>query len=147
MRFATPNLDAKYAVAPTVLAQACADAVRDARDPMVARLVGGLGRVREASANALIDTLVAPWSDRRRSLHAGGVPKTLIRADHTQCNGGQMTDDSTKTGAADRLRINVNQPHELAYWTKTLGVSEDELRSAVGKVGVMANDVKRHFGK
>ena len=36
-------------------------------------------------------------------------------------------DDKTKTGAADRNRINVNEDYEVAYWTRTLEVPEDEL--------------------
>jgi hypothetical protein len=58
-----------------------------------------------------------------------------------------MADDPAKKGAADRSRINVNESHELAYWTKTLGVSEAQLREAVKHVGVMAADVRRHLGK
>lgn len=58
-----------------------------------------------------------------------------------------MADDPTKAGSADRQRINVHQTHELAYWTKALGVSEETLRSAVQQVGVMAEDVRRHLNK
>ena len=44
-------------------------------------------------------------------------------------------DDKTQTGAADRSRINVNEDYELAYWTRTLEVPEDELteRGATGR--------------
>jgi hypothetical protein len=58
-----------------------------------------------------------------------------------------MPDDKNKTGNADRLRINVNEPYELRDWAKKFGVSEDELRRAVTKVGVMAEDVRRELGK
>ena len=58
-----------------------------------------------------------------------------------------MADDLTKRGKQDALRINVNEDHELRYWTKALGVSEDELRAAVKAVGVMAKDVRAHFGQ
>jgi hypothetical protein len=58
-----------------------------------------------------------------------------------------MADDPTKKGSADRSRINVNEAHEVAYWTKTLGVSEGQLREAVKKVGVSASEVRQHLGK
>lgn len=58
-----------------------------------------------------------------------------------------MADDLTNRGPGDRTRINVHEAHELAYWTKTLGVSADELRAAVKAVGVMVEDVRKHLGK
>jgi hypothetical protein len=53
-----------------------------------------------------------------------------------------MTDNKQNRGVADRTRINVNEEHELRYWTETLGVSRDELIRAVREVGVMASDVR-----
>jgi len=58
-----------------------------------------------------------------------------------------MADDKTKTGAADRTRINVNEDYELQYWTKALGVSADALRAAVNAVGPTAAAVREHLGK
>ncbi len=58
-----------------------------------------------------------------------------------------MADDLKYRGPADALRINVNEDHELSYWTKALNVSESELRAAVAAVGVMAKDVRAHLGK
>ena len=58
-----------------------------------------------------------------------------------------MADDPTNRGSQDRKRINVNEPHEVRYWTQALGVSEAELRESVKRVGVMADDVKRALGK
>ena len=46
-----------------------------------------------------------------------------------------------------RSRIDVSEDDELRYWTKELGVSADELKSAVQKVGPMAKDVREHLGK
>jgi Protein of unknown function (DUF3606) len=57
-----------------------------------------------------------------------------------------MTDDRTKRGPADAARININEEHELRYWTKTLNVPEAELRDAVAAVGVMTKDVRSHLG-
>ncbi|APO94184.1 DUF3606 domain-containing protein [Xanthomonas vesicatoria] len=58
-----------------------------------------------------------------------------------------MSDDKRNTGSPDRDRINVNEAYELQYWTKTLGVSADELRAAVEKVGPVAATVRAHLGK
>ena len=58
-----------------------------------------------------------------------------------------MSDDTSKRGGTDRSRINVNQPHEVAYWTKALGVSEEQLKQAVKSVGAGAEEVRRHLGK
>lgn len=58
-----------------------------------------------------------------------------------------MSDDTSKRGPADRTRINVHEDHEVRYWTKALGVSEETLKATVKKVGVMALDVRRELGK
>jgi Protein of unknown function (DUF3606) len=52
-----------------------------------------------------------------------------------------MADDPTKRGAQDRERSNVNERHELEYWSKKLGITQAQLKDAVAKVGVMAKDV------
>lgn len=56
-----------------------------------------------------------------------------------------MSDDLKNRGAQDRSRINVNEAHELHYWTKELNVSEDQLREAVQAVGVSAAAVRSHL--
>ncbi|RZI83122.1 MAG: DUF3606 domain-containing protein [Rubrivivax sp.] len=58
-----------------------------------------------------------------------------------------MADDLRKKGAQDRLRINVNEAHELAYWTKELGCTDDELRAAIKSAGVMATAVRQHLAR
>ncbi len=58
-----------------------------------------------------------------------------------------MADDLSNRGAQDRARINVNEPHEVAYWTKTLGVTAEELKVAVKSVGVSAEAVRAHLKK
>jgi hypothetical protein len=47
----------------------------------------------------------------------------------------------------DPTKINVHEPWELSYWTKSLGVTADQLRSAVRAVGVSVAAVRRHLGK
>ncbi|MBN8727705.1 MAG: DUF3606 domain-containing protein [Xanthomonadales bacterium] len=58
-----------------------------------------------------------------------------------------MSDDRSLRGAQDRLRVNVNEDHEVRYWTGKWGVTEQQLRDAVKRVGPMAKDVERALGK
>ncbi len=58
-----------------------------------------------------------------------------------------MSDDLSKRGPQDRSRINVNEAHELRYWTQALGVTEAKLREAVKAVGPSATAVREHLGK
>jgi Protein of unknown function (DUF3606) len=55
-----------------------------------------------------------------------------------------MPDDKKKTGSPDRDRINVHEDYELRDWSKRLGVTPDELKKAVQKVGPAAAAVKKH---
>jgi hypothetical protein len=57
-----------------------------------------------------------------------------------------MADDTTQT-RQDRNFINVNEKYEVDYWTRALGVSEQELREAVAAVGTTAAAVRTHIGK
>lgn len=56
-----------------------------------------------------------------------------------------MADDLKQTGAPDDERINVQQDHELSYWSQKLGVSRDRLREVVAKVGPMRKAVEQHI--
>ena len=58
-----------------------------------------------------------------------------------------MPDDRSKNGPADRMRVNVHEDHELRYWCRELGCTEEQLRNSVRQVGVMVADVRRHLGK
>ena len=53
-----------------------------------------------------------------------------------------MSDDPNTRGEPDRSRINVNQEHELRYWTQALDVTEEELREAVRAVGASVSEVR-----
>ena len=46
-----------------------------------------------------------------------------------------MSDDKTNRGGADRKRIDVGQDYECRHWAEKFGVSPDELKRAVMKVG------------
>ncbi|RZJ12664.1 MAG: DUF3606 domain-containing protein [Rubrivivax sp.] len=54
-----------------------------------------------------------------------------------------MSDDKTRSGGQDRKRINVNETYELRDWAKKFGVTPDELKQAVGRVGDRADEVER----
>ena len=58
-----------------------------------------------------------------------------------------MADDLSNRGGSDRNRINVDQDYEVRDWAKKFGVSEQELRQAVQRVGDRADAVQRHLGK
>ena len=46
-----------------------------------------------------------------------------------------MADDLHQRGSQDRSRISLSEDWEVAYWTKELGVSEDELVRLVHRHG------------
>jgi hypothetical protein len=54
-----------------------------------------------------------------------------------------MADNPATRGEPDRSRINVNQEHEVRYWSQKLGISADELKQIVGEVGPMADAVEQ----
>ncbi|MBC5765290.1 DUF3606 domain-containing protein [Ramlibacter albus] len=56
-----------------------------------------------------------------------------------------MSDDKSKSGGQDRERINVNQDYELRDWSKSLGVSPEELKKAVAAVGDRAEKVREYL--
>lgn len=54
-----------------------------------------------------------------------------------------MADDLSNRGPQDRARVNISEQHEIAYWTKKFGVSEEQLRNAVKKAGSSADAVEK----
>lgn len=56
-----------------------------------------------------------------------------------------MADDKTKTGGADRARINTNEAYELRDWAEKFGTSQEAVRAAVKVVGPLAKDVESHL--
>ena len=56
-----------------------------------------------------------------------------------------MADNTGEIGRQDDARINVNQDHELTYWSRRLGVSRDRLREAVARVGPLVRNVEREL--
>ena len=58
-----------------------------------------------------------------------------------------MADDLENRGPEDRKRININEPWELDWWSKELGLTKDQLRAAVRKFGNMADKVREETKK
>ena len=58
-----------------------------------------------------------------------------------------MSDDLNNRGQQDRTRIAMQEPHEVRYWTETLGVTREELHKAVDAVGHSADAVRQQLGK
>jgi hypothetical protein len=58
-----------------------------------------------------------------------------------------MSDDKSKRGSPDNRRIDINDPDEVRNWTKSLGISKEELERAVQAAGPMADKVREHLGK
>ena len=56
-----------------------------------------------------------------------------------------MSDDKTLRTPADAQRVNMGEDYEVRYWTDKWNVTPQQLRTAVDKVGVMADDVEREL--
>jgi hypothetical protein len=56
-----------------------------------------------------------------------------------------MSDDKSQSQGQDRKRINVNQDYELRDWSRKFGVTPEQLKRAVAKVGDRADDVEREL--
>jgi hypothetical protein len=52
-----------------------------------------------------------------------------------------MADNKSLKGVQDRTRINLSEDYEVRYWCEKFGVTEDELRAAVKRVGNSAKAV------
>ncbi|WP_347337434.1 DUF3606 domain-containing protein [Bradyrhizobium jicamae] len=51
----------------------------------------------------------------------------------------------TKRTTPDRSKIEVQDPKQVKYWTKALGVSKSDLFSAIDKVGNAAASVRKEL--
>jgi hypothetical protein len=56
-----------------------------------------------------------------------------------------MSDNKKNVGSPDRDRINLSEKYEVQYWAEKFGVSAEELREAVQKVGTVATDVENYL--
>ena len=58
-----------------------------------------------------------------------------------------MPDDKQTRNSPDNKRIDVNDRDEMRNWTKSLGVTEEQLREAVTRAGTSADKVREHLRK
>ena len=58
-----------------------------------------------------------------------------------------MDDDKTRERYQRGNRINVDDKYELAYWSKTLGISPEGLRALVARVGDSVETVALEIAK
>ena len=56
-----------------------------------------------------------------------------------------MSDDAKRTGSPDSKRIDLDQPHEVRFWSAALEVSPERLREAVHAVGTSAAAVRKYL--
>lgn len=57
-----------------------------------------------------------------------------------------MSDNLQNRGQQDRSRINLHEKWEVQYWTRELGVTEEELAKAVKEAGSSsAEAVRQHL--
>jgi hypothetical protein len=60
-------------------------------------------------------------------------------------NEESAMDSLTKREQPDRSKINMHQAFEVKYWTHALGVSKEELKKVVDKVGNSAAAVRKEL--
>ena len=53
-----------------------------------------------------------------------------------------MPNDENESGPQDRTSINMNDGFEVRYWSKELGISQQQLKAIVGKAGTMLKDIR-----
>jgi hypothetical protein len=58
-----------------------------------------------------------------------------------------MSDNKKNVGKPDRDRISLSEEYEVQDWSKKLGVTHEELKQAVKKVGNIAKDVEAYLKK
>jgi len=56
-----------------------------------------------------------------------------------------MADSKKKRGAADRGRIALSEPYEVAYWSKKFKITPARLKTAVKKAGHSAKNVEAYI--
>jgi hypothetical protein len=73
-----------------------------------------------------------------------GMRGAIDRGRSTWSFGGNM-DDPKIRGPQDRSRVNTQQDYEVRYWAQEFGVTEQQLRDAVQRVGSSADKVREHL--
>lgn len=120
-----------------------------------ARAVEGAG-AREGAAT-LTNVLRTPMSDAHSGVQlcdpacVGKSPSAVISRPMVELPalvarartvGPAMTDDTAPMAPYDMTKVDPSRRQDLRYWTRTLGVSDAELVSAVAAVGTASWDVR-----
>lgn len=61
--------------------------------------------------------------------------------------GMDVSDDRNDRSPVDLSRINLNDDHQMRYWSKALGVTEEELKRAIKGVGPLTRAVRAFLNK
>lgn len=75
----------------------------------------------------------------------GWLARSIARGTIAGLSENSMEKAQYIRGPADPAWINLDEEHELVYWTKLFGESETKLRAAVAFAGVMASDVRDYL--
>jgi Protein of unknown function (DUF3606) len=59
--------------------------------------------------------------------------------------GRWKMDDPKKRASPDRSKINMHEPHEVKYWTKEIGMDQNQLQKLFDKVGNSAVSVRKEL--
>ena len=54
-------------------------------------------------------------------------------------------DEPKNRGPQDRSRVSTEQDYEVRFWSQEFGVTEEQLRQAVQRVGSSADKVREHL--
>ena len=67
--------------------------------------------------------------------------------DYNKVNMEQIRQNKDLKGPEDRKRINIFESHEVKYWATKLGVTQQDIETAVYQVGDLVDDVKEYLNK
>jgi hypothetical protein len=56
-----------------------------------------------------------------------------------------MSELPNESGAAGSARIDVDEPAQLEHWSKSLGVTPEQLRDVVAAAGDQVDAVRQHI--
>ena len=107
----------------------------------------GIGVPKDEQKGRLLIKAAADQGSERAREKVLEFNRISISGSITATNQIQTMDDTTERGPADRTRVNVNESWEVRYWCGEFGCTEQQLRDAVKRVGVMVSDVRRALGK
>ncbi|MPZ47156.1 MAG: DUF3606 domain-containing protein [Betaproteobacteria bacterium] len=77
--------------------------------------------------------------------HSGSALKRALLANYRRLVNHSWARSEKNRGAQDRSRVNTSQDYEVRYSTQEFGVTEEQLRDAVQRVGSSADKVREHL--